>query len=287
METNRLVQFYTFYQSKNMRKAAQILGISHSGLSKSMTCLENELSEKLYLQAGRGIIFTDEGEALAGKIPKFLEELDNVVSNQKKKTHKIIRIGSFEVFSTYFAKNVAPLFKEHDLDFHELLPGKMEQALINNEIDLAITYDPIAIAGITHLKICEIEVGAYVCKGKFKTLDLIDIPFAAPIMPSEFVPTGIKGLDGWPDDKFPRRIKFRVDLMETALSFARNGLCAIFIPNFIAKLHNELVKEEFQLVKKKLPTHMKEVKRSVYIVKRDSTVEDAVVKKLAKYLRSI
>lgn len=287
METNRLNQFYTFHQTKNMRKAAGLLGISHSGLSKSMSSLEIELGQKLYMQAGRGIIFTDEGEALAAKIPNFLKELENVTSSVKKEERKLIKIGTFEVFSTYFAKNISPLFDEHDLDFHELLPGKMEQALINHEIDIAITYDPIALSGVSHLKITQIEMGAYIQKGTFKATNLLDIPFAAPIIPSLFVPTGIKGLDGWPDDKYKRKIQFRVDLMETALSFARNGLCAIFIPNFIAKLHNQLVKDEFQLISKKLPDGMKEVKRNIYIVKRDSTVEDFIIKRIAKELRGL
>lgn len=287
METNRLRQFYAIYQTGNLRKAAELVGISHSGLSKSMNALEQELQLKLFLPAGRGIAFTDEAHAFAAKIPDFLASLDVLTGASDIKTKHILKIGTFEVFSTYFSKVMGPLFKDYDLDFHELVPGKMESALLRREIDLAITYEPIPLPGVEHLKVTEIEMAPYVARNCFKGIGILDIPFAAPLIPVEGAPTGIKGLDSWPDDKVKRKIRYRVDLMETAISLARSGHCAVFIPTFVAKLHNEIVKEDFQLVKKSLPSSMKPVKRNVFIVKRESTIEDDKVKKLAKYLRGI
>ncbi len=287
METNRLHQFYTLYQTGNLRKAAELLGISHSGLSKSMTTLEREISVTLFIQSGRGIAFTDQGHELAQNIPHFLDGLDRLIAPCFSHEKQVLRIGSFEVFTTYFAKLMGPLFDDYDLDFHELVPGKMEKALLNREIDLAITYEPIPIPGVEHLKVTEIEMGAFVKKGAFPRMDILDIPFAAPLIPVEGAPTGIKGLDSWPDHKYKREITFRVDLMETAISLARNGNCAVFLPTFVVRLHNELVKEEFHLVRKATPAKMKAVKRKVYIVKRESTLEDSIVKKIAKHLRSL
>lgn len=287
METNRLRQFYAIYQIGNLRKAAELVGISHSGLSKSMNALEQELQLKLFLPAGRGIAFTDEAHAFAAKIPDFLASLDALTGTSSAVEKRMLRIGTFEVFSTYFSKVMGPLFKDYELDFHELVPGKMESALLRREIDMAITYEPIPLPGVEHLKVAEIEMAPYVARNSFKGVGILDIPFAAPLIPVEGAPTGIKGLDGWPDDKVKREIRFRVDLMETAISLARSGHCAVFIPTFVAKLHNELVKDEFQLVKKPLPTGMKPVKRKVFIVKRESTVEDEKIKKLAKYLRGL
>ena len=61
METNRLKQFCTVKETGNLRKAANLLGISHSGLSKSMKALEEELGFPLFQSNGRGIVVTDEG----------------------------------------------------------------------------------------------------------------------------------------------------------------------------------------------------------------------------------
>ncbi len=287
METNRLKQFITIYQTGNIRKASELLGISHSGLSKSMSTLEFELNFKLFTQSGRGISFTDKGHEFAKKIPSFISSLESLLSEENDSGSKVLRIGSFEVFTTYFAKVFEPVFSEMELDFHELIPGKLERALLSREIDVAITYEPIPFPGIEHLKVTEIEMDVYVKKGSFKGIDILNIPFAAPSIPIEGAPTGVKGLDSWPDEKFKRIIKFRVDLMETAISLARQGHCAVFLPKFVAKLHNEIVKDEYQLTKKNLPAKMKTVKRSVYIVKREATIEDSKIKKLAKYLRTI
>lgn len=287
METNRLKQFHTIYQTGSLRQAAELLAISHSGLSKSMAALAEELGHDIFIQSGRGIVFTDYGHNLALKVPGILEHLENALEPSKFQQRAILKIGSFEVFTTYFVKVMAPFFVESDLDFHELIPGKMETALLNREIDMAITYEPIPIPGIEHLKVSTIEMGAYVKKGAFKGQSIQDIPFAAPLIPVEGAPTGMKGLDSWPDDLFSRKIKFRVDLMETAISLARDGQCAVFIPSFVAKLHNEVTRDEYHLVKKALPAKMKKIKRDVYIVKRKSTIEDGNIKKLAKFLRSL
>lgn len=286
METTRLKQFHTLYQTKNLRRASELLGITHSGLSKSMSRLEEELGIALYHQVGRTIAFSDEAHELAQKIPDFLKSLEGLIHSTQA-GHNILKIGSFEVFTTYFTKILAPIFNDYELDYHELVPGRMERALASRDIDLAITYEPIALSGIEHIKASEIEMAPFVRKGAFKGRDILDIPFAAPLIPIEGAPTGMKGLDSWPDHDFKRVINYRVDLMETAISLAREGLCAVFLPTFVAKLHNDVVKSEFQLVRKSLPAGMKPVRRSVYIVKRESTVEDARVRKLAKFLRTI
>lgn len=287
MDTNRLHQFHTLYHTGNFRRAAEILGISHSGLSKSMASLEAELKKKLFIQAGRGIAFTDSGHQLAPKIPEFLSQLSNLLVSDSTAAAKSLKVGTFEVFSTYFAKLLGPVLEEFELEFHELIPGKMERALLRREIDLAITYEPIPISGVEHLKVSEVEMGIFVKSGTFKGVNTLDIPFAAPLIPVEGSPTGLKGLDSWPDHKIDRTVKFRVDLMETAISLARNGHCAVFIPTFVARLHNELVKDEYQLTKRPLPAGMKAIKRKVYIVKRESTLEDSKLKKIAKHLRAL
>ena len=108
METNRLKQFHTIFQTGNMRKAAELLGISHSGLSKSMGILQREVDQTLFVQSGRGIAFTDWGSAFAQKIPAFLEHQEGLLQVQEFKQQRQLRVGSFEVFTTYFMKCLSP-----------------------------------------------------------------------------------------------------------------------------------------------------------------------------------
>ena len=80
METNRIRQFCVVAETENIRKASELLGITHGGLSKSLQVLEREYGKKLLLPQGRGIALTDEGIAFYKRALLFLEEFENFVN---------------------------------------------------------------------------------------------------------------------------------------------------------------------------------------------------------------
>ncbi len=61
MDTDKLKHLKVLIETKNIRKAAEILNMSHPGLSKSIKSLETELGVELITKDGRGIRLTDEG----------------------------------------------------------------------------------------------------------------------------------------------------------------------------------------------------------------------------------
>jgi DNA-binding transcriptional LysR family regulator len=289
METNRLKQFCVVSETGNLRKAATLLGISHSGLSKSMKALETELGFSLFQPSGRGIVISDQGRLLYTRSKPFFSELDRLLGTVSSSNP--IRIGSFEVFTSFF---MGKLLSEHfselknfEMQVHELVPGRLEEALILNKVDIGITYEPIPRPGIDYVRVKSLNMGAFVRHGSFRGQPWKEIPFVAPVSPLEGAPSGVKGRDGWPDEKFKRTILYRVDLMATGLELARQGLCAIFIPEFVARLYNETVLERFRLEPIELPKGMSTVKRDIFIVKRESTIEDTVLRKVAKAIREI
>jgi DNA-binding transcriptional LysR family regulator len=75
--------------------------------------------------------------------------------------------------------------------------------------------------------------------------------------------------------------------MSTGLEIARQGLGAIFIPRFVAKLHNESADSQHKLETLHLPKNLSHVHREVFIVKRESTSESHEIRQLAKALRNI
>ena len=84
----------------------------------------------------------------------------------------------------------------------------------------------------------------YVRVGSFPHVLAQDLPFVAPVAPISGTPSGAKGLDGWPDHKFPRKVKFKVGMMETGLALVRAGEAAVFIAPFVADHHNRTVSPE-------------------------------------------
>lgn len=287
METNRLRQFCVIFDTGNLRKAADLLAISHSGLSKSMKILQIEVGFPLFHASGRGIVISDEGNRLYKHAKTILAQVDALLGAEVQES-QILRIGSFEVFTTYF---MGPLLNDYlsglEVEVHELVPGRLEEALLFNKIDLGITYEPVPRKGIEYVKVTSLLMGAFALKGSFKGLKLDQIPFIVPVTPLEGAPSGVKGRDAWPDEKIERNIRYRVDLLGTGLEMARRGLGAVFIPNFLAKLHNDSVIPALRLEALTLPKNIGSVVRDIYIVKRESTGEDINIRQVAKALRII
>ncbi len=64
MDTNRLRQFCAIAETGSMTKASRLLHITHSGLSKSMKLLQEELGLELLRPCGRGIMLTEHGKLI-------------------------------------------------------------------------------------------------------------------------------------------------------------------------------------------------------------------------------
>jgi DNA-binding transcriptional LysR family regulator len=290
METNRLKQFRTVVETGNLRRAASLLGISHSGLSKSMRALEHEAGIPLFLPNGRGIVVSDEGRRFFERCAPFLLELDLLLGQGEQRAAQadVARIGSFEVFTSYFmGKLMKEYLEDSEVEVHELAPARLEEALLLQKVDIGITYEPVPRPGIEYVKVTSLEMKAYALQGVFSGRDILEVPFVVPVSPLEGAPSGVKGRDGWPEERFKRRVRYRVDLMTTGIEMVRQGLCAIFIPRFVAELHNESARPELRLEALDSPKGAGVVRRDVFIVKRESTPETRAIKQIAKALRKI
>ena len=292
MNFRRLEYFLTIAETGNLRQASEILHLTPPALSKAMKLLEEELDTKLWIASGRSIILTDAGKILLKKAPTLINEFKSLKENLENPNKKAqpLRIGTFEVFSTYFLTFIDKLsWQDRLLELHELLPGEIEKYLIEGAIDVGITYMPIPSPQHDFIKVSSIEMGVYTRVGALKGVPQNELPFVVPVSPLQGVPTKVRGLDGWPEDAFERKVTHRVTLMESALELCRQGLVAGYFPAFVACEHNKRMNENYHLERRRAPTavNCKLRKSDVFLVKRKSTEEDAVIKQLAKAIRII
>jgi len=290
MNLKRLEYFLTLAQSGNLRQASEMLHISPPALSKAMKVLEEELEAKLWIQNGRGIMLTDSGKSLLKKAPSLMADLKRLKEslNSKDSGPQPIRIGTFEVFSTYFLSFLDKLhWDNHSLELHELLPGEVEKFVLQGDLDIGITYMPIPDPQLDFLKVTAIEMGVFTRKDAFKGIPQQELPYVIPVMPLQGVPTKVRGLDGWPEDAYQRKILHKVTLLESALELCRQGRVAGYFPAFVAEEHNKRVQEHLRLERRRSPYNGRVCKADVYIVKRKSYEETDVVKQLAKAIRLI
>jgi DNA-binding transcriptional LysR family regulator len=285
MDTTRWRYLITVAETENLKIASELLRVSSPALSKSLRVLEEEFSCKLIVPNGRGILITDEGKKLAKKLSLILNELDKIKSHDHTE-QKNSRLGTFEVFSTYFFGELAAEYPDSHWQLFELIPGEIEDALIKNHIDIGISYIPIPMEGLDYLKIGKVHMNVFGTNhwGN-KTYDANDLPFAIPISPLGMTPTKVRGLDGWNDDKVKRQVKFQVTLLESALELCRINLAVGYFPEFIIDLHNKNAETKKHLHKIKMKQLPKNTTHDVYLIKRKTDVENDLMKKTAKILR--
>lgn len=287
MDMNRLRYFCTVAQSGSLARAAEFLGLSPAALSKSMRILEEETGLELLRPAGRGIVITQEGVKLAERGQQLLHEFSQLTQFAKGSAthHQQLRLGTFEVFSTYLLGELLTEFSDPlDLVLHELTPGKIEQALLEMRIDVGLSYMAIPHKDLDHLELGKVHMGVYGIKENFIGMPLADIPFVIPVEPLSGAPTKAQGLDGWQPSYGPRNVRFKVTLMESALEIARRGAGVAYLPSFVIEIHNRYVQPKYKLKEINLTTKALRT-NPVYLIKRKDEKETALMKKLAKAIR--
>ncbi len=287
MESDRLKQFCLILETGSLSKAAELLGISHGGLSKSMSTLQSELGIALFQPHGRGIIPTDAGKNLYKRAHEVVEKIEALKKPARESLELTHRIGALEVFIGPVLSELPPETLEERFEILELNPGKIEVALSENRIDVGFTYLPVPLEGVEYLKVANFKFGIYARKNTFKGMKLEDIPFVAPISEAPSNPLGIKERDVWPDGLFPRKKKFQVNLLSTAMELAHNGECAIFIPDLLATHHNSFTSGEFRLEALPFPSQFPKPTYHVFMVKREGSEETKLTKKLAAAFRRL
>lgn len=291
MDTNRIRYFLSLVKTGSMTKAAELHHISTPALSKAIKVFEDEVNEKLIVPDGRGILLTDRARSIAPLFEEILKKLDSVLDKTDDSLSHLdqtLKIATFEVFSTHFMeRTLSGIFKDKACLLYESIPGQMEAAVARRDADFAITYIPIPHPELDHLRIMPLEMGIFGLKKKFDDFIEDQTPFVIPTAPIEGSPNKVRGLDGWPEEAFPRKVLYRVAMLETALGICRRGLAVVYLPKFIAKFHNEIAKPEFYLDEKPLPKKFPLRKDYIYLVKRKADLEADAAKKLAASLRKL
>jgi len=246
MEMKDLVYFTAVAKTQNIHKAAKEISISPGSLSKAITRLENELKIKLFDRIGRNIKLTTEG--------KFLRVKANEILNLEEKTRIDILgqiasfravIGAPEILLAYYGVEIAKKIKEKypnaQIELLEIDESKIESKVKTGEIHLAITsknitknFDFKKIADIHFLTVVGKEHP--LAKSGKKNVDvykLLDHDFVTPKTSILGSTENIQSLDGWRDDKFPRKRIFLTSSLKTIGNLVSQGSAVAYLPDYM------------------------------------------------------
>lgn len=293
MNIDRLRYFSVIVETKNLRKASELIGINPGSLSKAMTVLESELSVKLIRPEGRGIEITDAGMMVYKKSLPLLEEYKRFSSGVKEhapeKKRLSLKIGTFEVFSTYFLSAFfASEMPEHEVTMLELTPGEIEAAILEGKLECGLTYLPVPNPKLEFREIGQFNMSIWGIKDKWQKVPFDAWPFAVPTTTFLMHSTTYNSLDMWPDAQKSRTIKYGFELLESALQVGRLGLSVIHCPDFIAIIHNRYVTSKYQFERLPYPESVKKIRpiRAYLVFKKGAELDKYLEGKLAKFFRS-
>jgi DNA-binding transcriptional LysR family regulator len=290
LEIDRLRHFCAVAETGSVRRAAELLAISPSALSKAITLLEAELEVELFTRVGRGLCLSNEGKKLHALGRKLLDEHARLLEAMRGDAPEVppVRVGSFEVFTTYlFAEVARRYFADLPVFLFELGPGRIEDAVVRSEVDVGLTYAPVPNPDVDFLPVTTFEMGLFARRSAFDAVEHAAVPFVVPVTPVAGSIAASRSLDGWPEGTVPRLVRYRCELLESCLAFARNGLAVVHAPRFVVTLANHGVKEDRRLVPRALPRPMKPVRLTIYVVKRRGLAETRAVRRLASAVRAI
>jgi DNA-binding transcriptional LysR family regulator len=277
MDTDRLRYFCVIAETGSLTAAAQILNVSHSGLSKAMTVLQAEIKLQLFKPLGRGLELTEAGKLVYQKSKPIIEALSNISNLGVQPEKPTIRIGLAEIFSIGLVGEIAEAIKPLNtrVDFFECDSGETETDLLEGKIDFGISFVPFPQNELEYLKIKKIGMGVFHANSKFSKMKLSEIPFVVPSSKMLQNPLSIKSRDGWPTE-LPRNAQFGASSLASALNLVDQGMAAVFMPRFLKRQYLEID------VKKNL---FEDAERDVFLVKRKNKDENQAMKLVAKVIR--
>lgn len=285
METDRLRAFCTIVDAGSLTRAAEILNVSHSGLSKAIATLQNELGFKVFRPAGRGLELTPEGKNVYNQSRRILEMVGDLQQLRPSPRGNALRIGLPEVLALVLAAPLTHAFDPFILE--ELDTGEIEKLLLEGRIDFGFSFVPFPQPDLEHLKVMNLGFRSFVKRGAFAGVDPAQIPYVTPSSELKDNPLSLKIRDGWRSE-LPRKIAFRTNALSLALEIAASGRAAIYIPAVVAQAFNRDRVPSAHLIDvapsgKRRAAEL--TTRDVFLVKRRADAESPEMKKALRILR--
>lgn len=287
METDRLRYFCAIVDAGSLTKAAEVLGVSHSGLSKAMSVLQGELGFKLLSPRGRGLELTEKGKKIYEQSNQILEMVNSLKAQTPSHTTSL-RIGLPEVLALVVSESITHELRDA-LTIEDLDSGEIESRVLDRRTDFAFTFVPFPHKELDHLKIATVTLASFCRVNCFLGEDPESIPYVIPSSEMKDNPLSLRIKDGW-NSNLSRLTPYRANSLSIALNMVRSGTCAIYTPSFLVSHLNDTGRKDRKLVELDLMTQRKsqeKTKRDIFLVKRQSDDESRVMKTVVKIVKQM
>ena len=149
MEVNLLKAFVTVAETRSITRAAAVLNLTQSALSRQIARLEGDFGTRLFERYGRHVECTADGQFLLPLAQVIIARMDETMALMRERagaeSGNIVRLGaSGMVFAHYLTPILSSFMAAHPNVKIDLVEGndvELEEAVIAGKLDCAV-YTP-------------------------------------------------------------------------------------------------------------------------------------------------
>ncbi|RGN72306.1 LysR family transcriptional regulator [Bacillus cereus] len=262
IELRQLKYFLAVSKELHFTKAAEKLNISQPSLSQQIRALEHELGMPLFDRIGKKISLTEAGKILllhTKTIFREIEQARSAIQDLNGLQHGSLTIGSLLTVVNYLLPpailNFNKLYPNIELSVLGLRTGDIREKLLQNELDIGITFLPVQDKEIVSIPLYKSELTLVVPTGHTLTershisiVELQDYPLI--LLPKNFFLTELITSHCQQFDFTPKPI-LEISTMESLVQMVSKGMGITVLPKpYIDFLQNTNI----QALKIKDPT---------------------------------
>ncbi len=250
MEIFELRYFLAVAKNENVHRASEELNVSPGSLSKAISRLEDELGISLFYKQGRNIRLTPEGLALKKRAAQIvqLEEDAKIELGGQKGTLNVV-ISAEEILHTHFgvhlSEGIHKSFAHSRFQFLTRTEAKVIQQIEDGEAHFGVLTGEVP-QGLKSKNLSKVEFRVcaspkhplfkkFTQTAKIPVEEVLKFSFVSPDSAMLGKITTSASLDGWRDDKFPRKIRYRANGLKIMEKLIQRGLALAYLPDYYVK----------------------------------------------------
>ena len=238
-----LPAFRAVAEHEHLGKAAQVLHVSPSALSRTLKLLESAVGLPLFHRRGRGIQLNDEGRLLLSQVRDAMRWIDEAMAGMDARDQSgMVRIGALGVAAhVHVPQLLSRLIREHP-GLHPQVstppPEFVTDWLLQGRLDLVLSSTAAAAPGLTVIRLAEVTNSVY-CGPGHPLYGSVE-PSIEEVLTFSFVtpPRNAMGVtdEGWPADR-PRKVACELDRMLAGVEACASGVVLAVLPDLLARRH--------------------------------------------------
>ena len=265
MDWDKLKIFHAVTQATSFTKAAEVLHLSQSAISRQIQSLEHELKCTLFERHARGLSLTDNGELLyktANEVISKIKDVESDLMDEKHKPSGKIVVTTVVGFGGIWLTPRIQEFMEKNPDIEvELIVTDQELDLSTREADVAIWMRQPKQLNYIQKKVIDINYHIY---GSSKYLEKHGVPRTGKELDKHKLITYGRGTPSplsqkeWilkVGTKFKRKAVMKVNNIYSLLLAVESGVGLAALPNYMAVGKPGLVKVLPEITGPKFEAH--------------------------------